>query len=138
MDIQLEFDHLAMRVKDPEEAIAFYRRVLKAEILLEKEWREGKARIVALQFGRNRINLHPDSSDLHPRAKLPTVGGADLCFEWPGTSAQAAAYLNELDIPIEVGPRPTTGGRGRGVSVYFRDPDGNLLEFISYRDPEPA
>jgi catechol 2,3-dioxygenase-like lactoylglutathione lyase family enzyme len=56
-----------------------------------------------------------------------------LCFEWPGPIAEAAAHLNGCGVPVELGPVARHGAKGAGLSVYFRDPDGSLLEFISYR-----
>ena len=59
-------------------------------------------------------------------------GNSDLCFEWPGAIAEAATHLEACHVAIELGPVPRNGAKGRGTSVYFRDPDGSLLEFISY------
>jgi catechol 2,3-dioxygenase-like lactoylglutathione lyase family enzyme len=59
-------------------------------------------------------------------------GNSDLCFEWPGPIEDASAHLREHDIEIEQGPVSRNGARGPGMSLYFRDPDGSLLEFISY------
>jgi catechol 2,3-dioxygenase-like lactoylglutathione lyase family enzyme len=59
-------------------------------------------------------------------------GNSDLCFEWPGEIAEAAHYLERCGVPVERGPMQRFGARGAGTSVYFRDPDGSLLEFISY------
>jgi catechol 2,3-dioxygenase-like lactoylglutathione lyase family enzyme len=59
-------------------------------------------------------------------------GGSDLCFEWIGQIDEAVSHLKTHGIKIELGPVPRSGARGDGMSVYFRDPDGSLLEFISY------
>jgi catechol 2,3-dioxygenase-like lactoylglutathione lyase family enzyme len=59
-------------------------------------------------------------------------GGSDLCFIWPGPINTAIAHLNLHGIKVEVGPVERFGSRGHGTSVYFRDPDGSLMEFISY------
>jgi catechol 2,3-dioxygenase-like lactoylglutathione lyase family enzyme len=59
-------------------------------------------------------------------------GNSDLCFEWSGSSVDAVAHLTARGVAVEVGPDERTGARGRGTSVYFRDPDGTLLELISY------
>jgi len=61
-----------------------------------------------------------------------TPGNSDLCFGWDGAIDGAIAHLTARGIPIELGPVERTGGRGDGTSVYFRDPDGSLLELISY------
>jgi catechol 2,3-dioxygenase-like lactoylglutathione lyase family enzyme len=60
------------------------------------------------------------------------IGGGDYCFVWQGTPGSAIEHLRRNNIDIEEGPVPRLGGQGKGISVYFRDPDGNLLEFISY------
>jgi catechol 2,3-dioxygenase-like lactoylglutathione lyase family enzyme len=59
-------------------------------------------------------------------------GNSDLCFEWPGPIESVSTHLRQHDIEIAQGPVSRTGAKGRGTSVYFRDPDGSLLEFISY------
>ena len=59
-------------------------------------------------------------------------GNSDLCFRWPGTAEEAAAHLAAHGVEVEEGPVERQGAAGRGLSVYFRDPDGSLLELISY------
>jgi catechol 2,3-dioxygenase-like lactoylglutathione lyase family enzyme len=59
-------------------------------------------------------------------------GGSDLCFVWPGSIEDALNHLRDNGVDVEEGPVPRNGGRGKGTSVYFRDPDGSLLEFIVY------
>ena len=60
-------------------------------------------------------------------------GNSDLCFVWDGTPEEAVAHLESQGVEIELGPVPRWGARGDGTSVYFRDPDGSLLELIAYR-----
>jgi catechol 2,3-dioxygenase-like lactoylglutathione lyase family enzyme len=55
-----------------------------------------------------------------------------VCFQWDGPIADAVGHLERCGVPIEVGPLERFGACGSGTSVYFRDPDGSLLEFISY------
>lgn len=64
-----------------------------------------------------------------------TPGNSDLCFVWEGPIDGAVAHLRAHGVTIDLGPVERTGGHGVGMSVYFRDPDGSLLELISY---EPA
>jgi catechol 2,3-dioxygenase-like lactoylglutathione lyase family enzyme len=71
--------------------------------------------------------------DAKPVARIPVPpGGSDLCFEWPGTIGEAVAHLDRCGVPIDRGPQQGFGAKGLGDSVYFRDPDGTLLEFICY------
>lgn len=67
--------------------------------------------------------------------RIPVApGNSDLCFEWPGRIADAIAHLARHGVDIQLGPLRRHGARGQGTSVYFRDPDGSLLEFISYAE----
>jgi catechol 2,3-dioxygenase-like lactoylglutathione lyase family enzyme len=69
----------------------------------------------------------------NPVARLPVQpGNSDICFEWKGPIADAVAHLSSHQVPIELGPVTRNGVKGAGTSVYFRDPDGSLLEFMSY------
>jgi catechol 2,3-dioxygenase-like lactoylglutathione lyase family enzyme len=56
-----------------------------------------------------------------------------LCFEWEGPIADAVAHLARCGVAVERGPLERFGARGRGTSVYFRDPDGSLMDFMSYK-----
>jgi len=77
--------------------------------------------------------VHLADSTPEPFAKVRiTPGNSDLCFVWPGPIADAVAHLRARGVPVELGPVERTGGQGDGTSVYFRDPDGSLLELISY------
>jgi catechol 2,3-dioxygenase-like lactoylglutathione lyase family enzyme len=79
------------------------------------------------------LNVHGPGQPGEPNAHVPVqAGGSDLCFEWPGSIDEAIAHLEKYSIPVEVGPVPRMGAKGKGTSVYFRDPDGSLMEFISY------
>jgi catechol 2,3-dioxygenase-like lactoylglutathione lyase family enzyme len=133
------FDHYAITVADIERTIAFYRGVLGCPILWEKEWRAGQMPIVTIQVGWNAINVHPASGPLEPHALRPTAGSADLCFRWDGPLEEAMELLRRNGVAIEIGPVPRPAAdRVRGRSVYFRDPDGNLLELLSTDAPATA
>ena len=85
------------------------------------------------RFGDAQLNLHGPGGEYEPNAKVPVPpGGSDLCFEWPGAIEDAAEHLRSRRVEVELGPVERFGARGAGASVYFRDPDGSLLEFISY------
>jgi catechol 2,3-dioxygenase-like lactoylglutathione lyase family enzyme len=94
-------------------------------------WREARAgpiasgRFNSTCTGRDSI---PIRSSFHP----VQPGNSDLCFAWDGPIEEAVAHLNRLQVAIEEGPVRRNGAAGAGASVYFRDPDGSLLEFISY------
>jgi catechol 2,3-dioxygenase-like lactoylglutathione lyase family enzyme len=81
------------------------------------------------------LNCHgPDVKPI-PVARVPVQpGNSDLCFVWPGPIQAAITHLQEQRVAVELGPVARHGAQGQGASVYFRDPDGSLLEFISYAE----
>ena len=115
-------------MSDWERANAFYREVLGAEVI------ELPAGRFAYALGGQRLNVHGPGTDVGSLVADEPVrpGNADLCFEWPGPIAGALAHLSARGVDVEGGPVEREGARGRGLSVYFRDPDGSLLELISY------
>ena len=134
------FDHVAMPTADTEACIAYYKK-LGFVILYEDEWRAGKVRNVAIQVDEHvKINVHtPDlwqdpKFTLRGPAALP--GCADLCFFFDGTIEEAEEMLRAAGSELTAGPIEQRGGADagmrRGRSVYTRDPDGNLLEFMTY------
>ena len=126
MALPVKFDHCVVHVSAWEPSNAFYRDVLGAEIV-------PRAIGFAYRFGDTQLNLH--GPGLHPAevARLPVQpGNSDLCFEWRGPIAEAIAHLGHCNVAIHCGPVERFGAKGPGTSVYFRDPDGSLLEFISY------
>jgi catechol 2,3-dioxygenase-like lactoylglutathione lyase family enzyme len=86
------------------------------------------------RFGDAQLNLHGPGVQPAEVARLPVQpGNSDLCFEWKGPIADAIAHLGQHKVKVEKGPMQRSGAKGAGTSVYFRDPDGSLLEFISYQ-----
>jgi catechol 2,3-dioxygenase-like lactoylglutathione lyase family enzyme len=122
----IRLDHCVIHVSDWERSNAFFRDVLGAELVaVGKRW--------VYRIAGQQLNVHGPGLDAKPVARLPVQpGNSDLCFEWPGPIEEAVAHLEERGVAIEIGPSRRFGARGHGTSVYFRDPDGSLLEFISY------
>jgi len=119
-------DHLVLTVADVEASAAFYGRVLGMQRVVF-----GSGRI-ALQFGSQKINLHPAAAPLAPHAARPTAGSADLCFVSTEPLSDWIAHLAATGVGLEQGPVPRTGARGPMQSIYFRDPDANLIEIAWY------
>jgi catechol 2,3-dioxygenase-like lactoylglutathione lyase family enzyme len=122
----ITLDHCVVAVSDWERSNAFYRDVLGAEVVPRGAgW--------AYRFGDQQLNLHGPGVHGEPVAGTPvTPGNSDLCFRWDGAIEEAVAHLERCGVAIELGPVPRAGARGDGTSVYFRDPDGSLLELIAY------
>lgn len=119
-------DHLVLTVRDLDRTVAFYSRVLglRAETFRPAD---GSQR-TALVFGSQKINLHVAGAEFTPHARAPAPGSADLCFLSPTPLGAWEHHLEAEGIPIEAGPVPRTGATGRILSLYLRDPDGNLVE----------
>jgi catechol 2,3-dioxygenase-like lactoylglutathione lyase family enzyme len=89
----------------------------------------------AYRFGEQQLNVHGPGVDVGSLVAREPVrpGNSDLCFVWPGPISAAMEHLARYGVEIEAGPLRRSGAAGPGTSVYFRDPDGSLLEFISYQ-----
>ena len=98
----------------------------------EEAWRQGKLPIVSIRIGANVINVHQQGRELEPHAGLPTPGSGDFCMRWDAPLEDAVALLESRGVAVIEGPvrRPAADGE-LGRSVYFRDPDDNLLELLS-------
>ena len=119
-------DHCVIAVSDWQRSNTFYADVLGADVVAAGAG-------FAYRFGSNQLNVHGPGVDGAPNARPPAApGGADPCFVWEGGIDGAVAHLTDHGVAIELGPVRRFGARGEGRSVYFRDPDGSLLEFISY------
>jgi peroxiredoxin/catechol 2,3-dioxygenase-like lactoylglutathione lyase family enzyme len=126
MALPVTLDHCVIHVTDWERSNAFYTAVLGAELI---------ARPVgfAYRFGDRQLNVHGPGVAPAEVARLPVApGNSDLCFEWNGPIADAVQHLERCGVAVEAGPMQRFGAKGAGASVYFRDPDGSLMEFISY------
>ena len=116
-------DHLVLTVRDPEAAAKFYNRVLGLDIV-----RFGEGR-VALQVGDQKINLQYLGQEIRNHA---AIGSGDLCLLTDQMPEDTVAMLTDKGVPIVEGPVEKTGARGPFTSVYFNDPDGNLIEISRY------
>ncbi len=119
-------DHLVLTVADVDRTVAFYEQVLgmKVEVFRPSD---GSVR-TALLFGQQKINLHPSAKPFEPKANVPTAGSADLCFLSDESLEDWAAHFEGLGVDVLEGPVGRTGATGPIVSLYIRDPDGNLIE----------
>lgn len=115
-------DHIVLTVRDIQATCEFYARVLGMRAV-----RFGDGR-TALHFGRHKINLHLAGAEFEPKAATPVPGSADLCFIAETPLDAVIAHLRACRVEIIEGPVPKEGATGRLTSVYFRDPDGNLVE----------
>lgn len=119
-------DHIVLTVFDIDRTIDFYSRVLGMEPVTFAGGRR------ALSFGRQKLNLHQAGREFEPKALKPGPGAIDLCFIAATPLEQVIASLKDADVAIIQGPVAKTGALGPMQSVYFRDPDGNLVEVSNY------
>jgi catechol 2,3-dioxygenase-like lactoylglutathione lyase family enzyme len=128
MALSIRLDHSVIAVSDWDVSNRFYRDVLGAELV-----EHGPGRW-AYRLGDTQLNVHGPGVDVSSNvARLPVrPGNSDLCFVWPGPIEEAVEHLEGHGVEVETGPVERLGARGYGTSVYFRDPDGSLLELISY------
>ena len=119
-------DHIVLTVFDIDRTIDFYSRVLGMEPVTFAGGRR------ALSFGRQKLNLHQAGREFEPKALKPGPGAIDLCFIAATPLEQVIASLKDANVAIIQGPVAKTGALGPMQSVYFRDPDGNLVEVSNY------
>ncbi|XP_077334251.1 glyoxalase domain-containing protein 5 [Lithobates pipiens] len=119
-------DHLVLTVHSIEKTVSFYTWVLGMELVTFKGDRK------ALSFGMQKINLHEVGKEFEPKARRPSPGSADLCLITQTPLTTVLQHLQVCGVPIEEGPVPRTGAMGEIQSVYFRDPDHNLIEVSNY------
>lgn len=119
-------DHFVLTVEDVETTCEFYSDVLGAEIVTFGEGRK------AVQFGDQKINLHPAGDEFEPKATDPTPGAGDFCVITEADIETVERRLREAGVEIVHGPVEQSGAVGPMTSVYFRDPDGNLVEIAEY------
>jgi catechol 2,3-dioxygenase-like lactoylglutathione lyase family enzyme len=126
--VNVTLDHVVIAVSDWEASNPFYRDVVGVELI-------ERGAGYAYRLGTQQLNVHGPGMDPHPVARdRVRPGNSDLCFVWAGPIEEAVAHLEQQGVAIEEGPVDRSGARDAGRSVYFRDPDGSLLEFISYEE----
>ncbi len=126
--MKIRLDHSVIHVSDWARSNAFYRDVLSAEII-------PRGAGFVYRIGNAQLNCHGPGLTPFPIARVPVQpGNSDLCFAWNDTVQKAIAHLEQHSVQIELGPVKRFGARGEGTSLYFRDPDGSLLEFIIYEE----
>jgi len=118
-------DHLVLTVNDIESTCTFYANVLGMEI---ETFARGRK---ALKFGNQKLNLHQKGKEFEPKADHPTPGAIDICFITTDTIEQLKAELENKNIQTQ-GIFERTGATGKIRSIYFRDPDQNLIEVSNY------
>ncbi|MEQ8709211.1 MAG: VOC family protein [Rhodospirillales bacterium] len=125
MDID-RIDHFVITARDVTATAAFYERVLGMKVVTFGAGR------TALTFGRQKINLHQAGAEPEPRAARPTPGGSDFCLITTTAIPEVVKHLETCGVEIELAPSSRTGATGPITSVYFRDPDDNLVEVSTY------
>jgi catechol 2,3-dioxygenase-like lactoylglutathione lyase family enzyme len=119
-------DHIVLTVADIEKTVDFYTNVLGLKCVTFKEDRK------ALTFGNQKINLHQKGKEFEPKADQPTCGSADLCFIAETDLSTVLSELQAKGVEIIEGIVERTGATGKIISIYFRDPDKNLIEISNY------
>jgi len=119
-------DHFVLTVASVDKTCAFYEKVLNMKIEIFSQGRK------ALKFGNQKINLHEVGKEFEPRADRPTAGSGDFCLITETPMKDVVSHLKAHEVKIEDGPIARTGATGSITSVYFRDPDNNLVEVSIY------
>ncbi|NWZ03586.1 GLOD5 protein, partial [Loxia curvirostra] len=130
-------DHLVLTVKSIEDTVAFYSKVLGMEVVTFKApsvwpFPLGAGQSQALCFGQQKFNLHEAGQEFEPKARRPMPGSADFCLITAVPLEQLLEHLQACGVAIEEGPVARTGAVGPITSIYFRDPDENLVEVSKY------
>jgi len=128
MSVTIErIHHIVLTVRDVAKTSEFYRRVLGMRVA-----RFGADGRTAVHFGQAKINLHQAGREFEPKASVPAPGSADFCLISQTPIDAVAAHLRACGVEIILGPIAKEGAAGALTSLYFRDPDGNLIEVSNY------
>ena len=123
------FDHIVLTVRDLQATLRFYECVLGARVVPPPADGKGST---AIAFGRQKINLHVTGREFEPKATHVTVGSGDFCLITEAPLEQVMRHVEACGVAVELGPVKRQGALGPMMSVYFRDPDGNLVEIAQY------
>lgn len=115
-------DHVVLTVRDIERTVEFYVKALGMRAVTFGDGRR------ALAFGDQKLNLHAAGREFEPKAAAPAPGAVDICFTTTAPLSDVAAHLAGCGVALVLGPVDKTGARAALRSLYFRDPDGNLIE----------
>jgi catechol 2,3-dioxygenase-like lactoylglutathione lyase family enzyme len=127
MAIEIDrIDHIVLTVESIEKTISFYEKALGMKTETFGENRR------ALCFGKQKFNLHEKGREFEPKAQRPTPGAIDLCLIATSRLSEVISHLQKVEVEIEQGPIRRTGATGAISSIYFRDPDNNLIEVSNY------
>lgn len=127
LSVELDrLDHFALTVRDVEQTCAFYEKALG---MAREPFGDGR---VALRFGRHRITVNPNPNDLRRKAAVPIPGSAEFCVVAASPLSDIVAHLRACGVDLEHGPAEAEGAEGPARSIWFRDPDGNLVVVASY------
>jgi len=119
-------DHFVLTVHSLETTCEFYERVLGLKRV------DAPGHPTALTFGHQKINIHELQHTFDPKAATPTPGAGDFCLITERALVEVCSHIEACGVVIEVGPIKRTGAQGDMTSLYFRDPDGNLVEVSEY------
>lgn len=131
MPTAFQLDHFVLTVRDLDASHAFYERLFDGQ---RQHFGENRFSVFCRSF---RIHFHRTTDEILPRAERPTPGSADLCFLTPSLR-DFQRKLEGSDIRPILGPAPRNGAAGALTSLYFRDPDGNLIEVAEVTKPLPC
>ena len=133
MQVLIGIDHIVLNCKDVEYTANWYERVLR----LKREVFGSENRI-ALKFGNQKINLRPIGAQGWLSGEKEVAGSADICFLTKETLSSVTSRLREEGVEVILGPVKRMGSLGTMYSIYFRDPEGSLLEIASYAETETS
>ena len=137
MPVPIEgIDHVVVMASDVDRSLDFYKNVLGGEAEFEEAFRMGKIPVLRVRIGKAIINLQRLNEPAYIVADRLESGTVDLCFRWSRSIQEAIDWLKEKNVDVIEGPVPRPAANGAwGQSIYFRDPDGNLLELLTTLEP---